>query len=730
MATIGKIRQRSGAVIFIIGAALLLFLLSDILSNNQNIFGPKIETAVGEIDGSEVDAKYFENLFERYLNNAKNQKNTAELSSAERTQVNNQTWEYIIEDKILTEEYEALGMMITEEEMSDAAYGSDVHPYFSQIPAFMDDNRKFDPSKLREFVNNFDQVPVESQTAWNDLLDDVKNDKIRTKYFAMISKGLYMTNLEAKDDYIGQNKQATIKFVRLKTSDLPDENYEVSEEEIRKYAAENDKRYTEDERGIQYVSFTIEPSAADTQATAKEVKDLAASFATTKNDIAFARLNSDGKLAEDIFYTIADLSKSGIVSAEKAEEIFSVEIGTVFEPEYEFGTYKMIKVVSEEEQQEIDVDITDAEGKVTGTNKQLNFKTSFRASHILIKPEGDTDADTTKAMAEAAKLLARVKKGESFADLALEFGTDGTKDKGGDLGWWNDGGMVKAFQKGVNKMSQGDLRVVKSRFGAHLISLTHEPVTVRRKIATIEKSINPSAETEKAVYSAAAGFWDKAQTAEEFVNATMEMNLNVGIAENLKKTDNTITGFNDAKNLVSWAFKQDAVDAITNEIMTVDDSYVIAMLTEIKVKGDLDIAGNEADIEAEIKRVKKLDEQEAKMNGSYTEDLDALASALGVEVETASNVNFNTPLIANLGNELRVIGAVNALKDGGTSKVIRGSEGVYVVMLEATSEVEMPASFAEYKGKQIKSKATSARFDVLPALKGTLEIVDKRYNFY
>ena len=81
MATIGKIRQRSGAVIFIIGAALLLFLLSDILSNNQNIFGPKIETAVGEIDGEEVDAKYFESLFERFVNNAKNQKNTAELSA-------------------------------------------------------------------------------------------------------------------------------------------------------------------------------------------------------------------------------------------------------------------------------------------------------------------------------------------------------------------------------------------------------------------------------------------------------------------------------------------------------------------------------------------------------------------------------------------------------------------------------------------------------------------------
>jgi len=207
------------------------------------------------------------------------------------------------------------------------------------------------------------------------------------------------------------------------------------------------------------------------------------------------------------------------------------------------------------------------------------------------------------------------------------------------------------------------------------------------------------------------------------------MNLNVGLAENLKAMDATITGFTDGRELVKWAFAQEGVDGIS-DIKTIDDSYVIAMLTEIKVKGDLDILGKEAEIEAAIIREKKLDELEAKMKENYTEDINALAAALGVEVETAANVNFNTPLIANLGNELNVIGAVASLKDGQTSQVIRGNEGVYVVMLEASSDVEIPATFADYKAKQVKSKATSARFEVVPAIKKTVKIEDKRYKFY
>ncbi|MBI3143375.1 MAG: SurA N-terminal domain-containing protein [Bacteroidetes bacterium] len=718
MATIGKLRERSGAVIFIIGAAMVLFIVSDSLNSNQALFNGGPETSVGEIDGKEVDAKYFDAINERFLNNAKQQRNTAELSAVERIQVNNQTWETIVESQLLEAEFEHLGMRISEDEMNDMAYGPEPHSYLTQIPAFMDDNQKYDPNKLREFINNFDNVPAESQTNWADLIDEVKSDRLRNKYFAMISKGIYMTDLEAQDDYIGNNKQYNIKYARLKSADLPDENYEVSEAEMQAYAKENDLRYKEDERGFQYVSFAVEPSAADTANTRNQIADLAAEFATTTNEAAFARLHSDGALAEDKFYSIADLSEANLLDAALMDQVFEVPVGHVFEPTFELGTFRLVKIVAEEPQ-------TTVEGE-DGKSAE-NFKTCFRASHILIKPEGDND--TAKAMEEAKKLMDRVKKGEKFAELALEFGTDGTKDKGGDLGWWEDGKMVKAFQNGVNTMKNGELKVVKSRFGAHLIQLTAEPLRVRRKIAIIEKTVTPSEQTESDVYAKAAEFFDRARTAQAFVDATLEMDLNVGLAENVKAMDATITGFTDGRELVKWAFRQEEVDMVS-DIINIDNSYVIAMLTEIKVKDDLEILGKETEIKTAIVKEKKLDELEAKMKASYTNDINALAEALQVEVESATAVNFATPVIANLGNEPAVIGAVAALGDGILSQVIRGNEGVYVVLVEGGSEVTMPPSFADYKVKQIKSKATGARFEISPALKKTVTLIDTRYNFY
>jgi parvulin-like peptidyl-prolyl isomerase len=98
-----------------------------------------------------------------------------------------------------------------------------------------------------------------------------------------------------------------------------------------------------------------------------------------------------------------------------------------------------------------------------------------RASHILIPV---TNFDDAKAVATAKKtaqsVLDRAKKGEDFATLAKEFGTDGTKDKGGDLDWFGKGRMVKEFEDAVWALPAGTLdpELVKTQFGFHIVKVT------------------------------------------------------------------------------------------------------------------------------------------------------------------------------------------------------------------------------------------------------------------
>lgn len=689
-----------------------MFLVSDAFTTNSSLFGGGPVTSVGEIAGEEVAVDYYKDLVTRYEQNAKNNQNTRELSAEARMQVNNQAWEGVIQERILGSEFKALGLVVSDPELSDMAYGNNVHSYFTQIPTFQDENKKYDPNKVRKFIDDFDNVPEESQVIWNGLIEDVRTDRIRTKYMTMISKGIYVTGLEAKEDYFGQNKNANFKFVRLKTADLGDSLYDATEQEVMAYARENSVVYEQDERSLQYVSFSIDPSSKDTQQTIEEVQTIKKEFANAENASGYARLHTDGSMLADEFVGITDLSQNGSFPGELTDAVFSAEVGTVFDPIYESGTYKLVKIAAEE---------TIEEGG----------DAYFRAAHILIKPDGDTDADTATAMAEARKVLAQAKSGEkTFEELAKEFGTDGTKEQGGDLGWWQNGGMVRNFQKGVESMTNvGDYTISKSRFGAHIIKLTHEPLYVKRKVVMIEKNILASGETGEAAYSRAAQFIDKAKSGSEFMSVASELELNINIAENIKADAATVKGLNDARQLVKWAYQQEGVDAVS-DIFTLDQNYVVAMLTEIRVKGEYDVITRESEIKDKIVKEKKVKDLQEKMNAAYTNDLDALATALGVTVESAENASFKTPVIPNLGSETKVVGAIFALEDGEVSKVIVGDEGVYVFRMDGYTEVEAPTSYADMQGKMLQSASASAQVYAIQALKDEAKVVDRRYNFY
>jgi hypothetical protein len=89
-----------------------------------------------------------------------------------------------------------------------------------------------------------------------------------------------------------------------------------------------------------------------------------------------------------------------------------------------------------------------------------------RASHILLPAN-------KKKLAE--QVLAKAKAGQNFAKLAKKYSTDKTSAaKGGDLGYFAKGQMVPAFNNAVFSMKPGEIRMVKSQFGWHIIRLTGE----------------------------------------------------------------------------------------------------------------------------------------------------------------------------------------------------------------------------------------------------------------
>jgi len=121
------------------------------------------------------------------------------------------------------------------------------------------------------------------------------------------------------------------------------------------------------------------------------------------------------------------------------------------------------------------IDIPEKESKAYYDANSANFKQpeQVKASHILIKVEPkDTDDQKAKAREQVAEIQKKLKDGGDFAALAKEYSQGPSSAKGGDLGYFKRGQMVKPFEEAAFALSTNEVSdIVETRFGYHLIKV-------------------------------------------------------------------------------------------------------------------------------------------------------------------------------------------------------------------------------------------------------------------
>ena len=148
MAVIEKIRRRSGLLIAFIGVALLAFVLQDLFQSSNR--GREYNIAV--VNGEKIPYQDFDQQAKKNIENQRRNQGVNSLSSEQTLGVYNSTLEQMIANNIMTKEYEALGMNVSEEELYDQFAGEEPHPWVVQT--FTDANGNFDRNMLNNYLSN------------------------------------------------------------------------------------------------------------------------------------------------------------------------------------------------------------------------------------------------------------------------------------------------------------------------------------------------------------------------------------------------------------------------------------------------------------------------------------------------------------------------------------------------------------------------------------------------
>src|SRR5690606_9521614 len=127
MALINTLREKAGKVLVIaVGLAIVSFILADLLGSNSVLFGGQ-GNAVGEIAGSQITYQDFQQRIEDMKNNYV--LNTGRNpSEAEMASIRQQAWELMIVDIAFEDQYEELGLTVSDEEKIDMVQGNNIHP--------------------------------------------------------------------------------------------------------------------------------------------------------------------------------------------------------------------------------------------------------------------------------------------------------------------------------------------------------------------------------------------------------------------------------------------------------------------------------------------------------------------------------------------------------------------------------------------------------------------------
>jgi peptidyl-prolyl cis-trans isomerase D len=706
MALIGTLRNKMGTwVVIFVFVAITCFILNDLFGKKSFLFN---SNDVGEIAGHTVSMEEFQQaVAEReasYELNFGRQPN-----DRDKVGIRQQAWEMLILKYAIQKQYAKVGVDVTMEEQEDMIYGKNIDPNIKQ--AFTDpQTNQFDKSKLLSYLNQLKSPPADPQMQqmwqeqrmrWEVFQRDLLPGRERLKYENLLVKTNYVTKAEAEREYHLQNDVAEVKFLYVPYYTVSDSAAAVSDSDLKDYYNRHIDHYkTEASRDMKYVVFPVIASGKDSTDIKTEMDRIAADLAKTDDDSAYAASNTDGS---------QPYGKFNASSLPQFVQQAELKQGNIIGPFIDGDSYKVVKI--------------------SKIGKDTVY--SARASHILIKWDNETDAAKKAAKEKARNILKDIKNGADFAAKAREFGTDGTASRGGDLGWFTEGRMVKPFETAVLSATKPGLLndVVETQFGYHIIKVTNTKDNTSYEITTVERQITPSDATTNTAFRKAEQFKSDLSGVDDFVDRAKKENIPVLEAKNVSADERRVGNLGEARQIVQWLFKDASVGDVS-DVVDLKENIVVAVMTGETKKGNKPLESVKEEITPLVRKEIKgkiIVDKLKSMNGS----LEEIAQKYGSDanVYSSSDLKLTSTSLPTAGFDPTAVGIAFNLENGKRSQPFAGENGVLIIENQNKTTAPEITDYLTYKGP-LEQSAVNRSYSIAEAIKDNAKIEDKRYKFY
>ena len=702
MAVLGNLRKNSFVLIAVIGMALFAFVIAGVFDGS----GFQSQEPIGKVNGEELSISDFRNQMD-ILKKSYNFNDLQALTTA---------WDESVRIELLNQEINELGIGSSSDHLE---YFLSQSPSFNSDERFINDAGLFDVNKFSNFISELKEINPDAYFQWSNQENQFNNQIKANTYFNLISSGLNSTFFEGKKQYSTSNSNANISFVKIPYSSIPDSLVSVKNSEISKYIKDNPEDFEQEStRNIDYVIFDESPSKKDQNDLrlrlenllnqreeynqVSKLNEVVPGFLTTSDLELFLSENSD--IPYDSIYR-----PKGFFSSDHAQMIFNLDNNQTYGPYTDGEFLKYSKMI----------------------DKKRNG--NVRASHILVSYQGAQGASSeiTRTKEDARKEASRIlnlarNNSDSFSSYALEFSDGPSKSNGGDLGFFQEGMMVKPFNDYVFSNRVGRIGLVETDFGFHVIKVVAKEDVVL--VGTIGLKNIPSDRTSDSIFNIASKFEIDLGKSIDINKTASDLDFEVKSLNSIGELDHDLPNMENQRRLVQWLFNEDSNVGDYKRFDLSQGGFVIVQINDKQDKGLMPARLATLTVTPILKNQKKA-EIIISENKKYT-TLEDLSASNNLEIINVSALNQITPVVSQAGFEPKLVGTAFGLEIGQTSNLIEGETGVYLVKLNSLNSVEEIESYSAFENQLTSKLRTNLDFNIVQSLKKSADVVDNRSDYY